>query len=147
MEESYKELWDTIADALLQLEEPINAIIKYYGKTQKCSQKQASEIYKTVVQNKEFQAYLKDYQNIQTSGLIEENNDTIRLKLNKIYGKAIKEGKFDTAIKTLASVAKLLNIQDKQMEFKVDIGFKLPEKTDMSKINFNILKRVDKQDG
>ncbi|MBP5597567.1 MAG: hypothetical protein J6Y02_19505 [Pseudobutyrivibrio sp.] len=144
MEESYKELWDTIAEALLQLEEPTNAIIKYYGKTQKCSQKQASEIYKTVVQNKEFQEYLKTYVEIQSESLIDENNDTIRLKLNKIYSRALKEGKYNEATKILSNIGNMLNIQQEQMEFKIDIGWAVPEDTDFSKINFNMLKEADK---
>lgn len=138
MAESYREYWDAIAEALLQLEDVPQAIIKYSGGTKKCSQSQAVQIHKEVVQNEEFQNYLKDYTKIQKTSLIDEDNDTIRLKLNKIFGRAIREGKYDTAIKTLASVAKMLNIEDKQMDFTITFKF---EPTD--KINLNLIREQD----
>lgn len=138
MAESYREYWDVIAEALLQLEDVPQAIIKYSGGTKKCSQSQAVQIHKEVIQNEEFQNYLKDYTKIQKTSLIDEDNDTIRLKLNKIFGRAIREGKYDTAIKTLASVAKMLNIEDKQMDFTITFKF---EPTD--KINLNLIREQD----
>lgn len=140
MAESYREYWDAIAEALLQLEDVPQAIIKYSGGTKKCSQSQAVQIHKEVVQNEEFQNYLKDYTKIQKTSLIDEDNDTIRLKLNKIFGRAIREGKYDTAIKTLASVAKMLNIEDKQMDFTITFKF---EPTD--KINLNLIREQDEK--
>lgn len=134
MEESYKELWDVIAEALIQLEDPVQAIIKSFRGTKKCSPGEANDIYKTVIKDDKFQEYLKEYQEVAECGLISENNNTIRLKLNKIYGKAIKEGKFDTAIKTLASVAKMLNIEQEQMEFKIIFSFEPTEKTNLNLI-------------
>jgi len=138
MAESYREYWDAIAEALLQLEDVPQAIIKYSGGTKKCSQSQAVQIHKEVIQNEEFQNYLKDYTKIQKTSLIDEDNDTIRLKLNKIFGRAIREGKYDTAIKTLASVAKMLNIEDKQMDFTITFKF---EPTD--KVNLNLIREKD----
>ena len=134
MEESYRELWDVIAEALLQLEDVPQAIVKARKGTSKCTVQEASEIQKTVVKNPEFQEYLKEYTEIAEAGLIDENNNTIRLKLNKIFGRAIREGKYDTAIKTLASVAKMLNIQDKQMEFNITFSFEPTEKTNLKLI-------------
>ena len=134
MEESYRELWDVIAEALIQLEDVPQAIVKARKGTSKCTVQEASEIQKTVVKNPEFQEYLKEYTEIAEAGLIDENNNTIRLKLNKIFGRAIREGKYDTAIKTLASVAKMLNIQDKQMEFNITFSFEPTEKTNLKLI-------------
>lgn len=134
MEESYRELWDVIAEALIQLEDVPQAIVKARKGTSKCTVQEASEIQKTVVKNPEFQEYLKEYTEIAEAGLIDENNNTIRLKLNKIFGRAIREGKYDTAIKTLASVAKMLNIQDKQMEFNITFSFEPTDKTNLKLI-------------
>lgn len=137
MEESYKELWDCVAEALIQLEDVPQAIIKNYKGTKKCSVKEAQDIYKEIVKDPSFQEYLKEYQEVAECGLIDENNNTIRLKLNKIFGKAIREGKYDTAIKTLSSVAKMLNIQEKQMEFNIIFSFEPTEKTNLNLIKEN----------
>ena len=129
-----KGLWDVVADAMIQLENVPQKIIAYYKSTKKCTPKEANNIYKELIKNKEFNEYLKTYQEIAECSLISENNNTIRLKLNKIYGKALQEGKFDTAVKTLASVAKMLNIQDKQMEFKVTFSFEPRDKINLKMI-------------
>ena len=130
------ELYETVANACLYNEDITDAIRKYYksayGKVLKNNE--IEELRKSVLKDNNFKAILKDFTEVEIAGLLEDTRETILLKLNRIIKNANREGKYDTVVKTLDRIAKMLAIEDKQMEFKITFAFKPTEAVNLEMI-------------
>lgn len=129
-----EELYDAVAEACLYSENVPQTIIKFFGGTKKCSLKEASEFHKQILRDPKFRERMKDYVEVEKAGLFEDDRETILLKLNRIIRDANREGKYDTVVKTLDRIAKMLAIEDKQTEFKITFTFKPTEETNLKLI-------------
>lgn len=129
-----EELYDAVAEACLYSENVPQAIIKFFGGTKKCSLKEASELHKQILRSPKFKEKMKDYVEVEKAGLFEDDRETILLKLNRIIRDANREGKYDTVVKTLDRIAKMLAIEDKQTEFKITFTFKPTEEINLKLI-------------
>ena len=140
-EEFDSELYYIVAEACLYAENVPQAIMKYYKGSKRCTLQEAQEIHKKILRDPKFKEKLKDYVAIEKAGLFEDDRETILLKLNRIIRDASREGKYDTVVKTLDRIAKMLSIEDKQMDFKLTFAFKPTEA-----INLEMIKEERKKE-
>ena len=129
-----EELYDIVADACLYNENVNQAILKYFKSTKKCTPKEAAEIHKAILKDPKFKERMDDCVKVEKAGLFEDDRETILLKLNRIIRDANAEGKYDTVVKTLDRIAKMLSIEDKQTEFHITWFFKPTQATNLKMI-------------
>lgn len=134
-------VYEAVAEACLYGEN-IQKAIQMSGKY---TAKESLEIQKEILSDPKFKEKLNSYVEIEKASLFEDDRETILLKLNRIIRQATAKGQYDTVIKTLDRIAKMLSIEDKEMEFKMTFAFKPTEAINLKMIKEEIKKEKDEQ--
>lgn len=124
------ELFDIVTEACLYNKDPVQAIKTKAKKTLQ----ESRELYKKILQHPEFKERMNAYTELEKLTLFSEDRETLLLKLYKIIQEANFEKRYDIVVKTLDRIAKMLSIEDKQMEFKITFSFEPTEKTNIKMI-------------
>ena len=119
MEEITTEMMEAVALACLYREDEELALRKII--TKKLNGKEMSTLLRKIKTDVRFEEVKKNIQEIEETGLIEDNLNTIMLQYNRMLQKAQFEGKYEVAARILKEIRQIKAIENEQMKFEVKI--------------------------
>ena len=121
------EMYESVAQSLLYRTDPCQELKKIVPKNWKVED--VKGVYRHILRDKDrLDKIKKDYLEVESATLIEDDTDTIMLVYNRLLQKAQFEQKYDVVTRILSEIRKLKAINNQEMKFEITIKVDKPGK-------------------